>query len=305
MADVWIFNASRKMAMYSENREKTRINIELQGELHTADGNEYSVKTGNISFSGAQIDSTHVGEKYLGQVATLKLVVPYKPDPVVIEFQVNITHNSEHGAGLQFINIDINRYKQFEALLYSKAEDGDKLLQELNSAGILRSSPAQYIQEEMDGILVSAVKSLFSSMLNGERLQVENAIFICADDEDHRHPMTEVTGVIKFNGSLSGGVHLAAPMDVALHLASSFDGEEEFTCIKRGEAADAFGELTNIIAGDVKTILDADFEHINLTPPSIITGNDYGLCYMSNLSCIRQYFSIDKGRFFVDCFLSI
>ncbi|MBF0195892.1 MAG: chemotaxis protein CheX [Magnetococcales bacterium] len=94
-------------------------------------------------------------------------------------------------------------------------------------------------------------------------------------------------------------MNLAAPAHVTLRLVSAFSGEEllEFDDM----AADAFGELANIIAGSVKEKLSEDeIYKINLTPPMVTKGSNHK--YYNSENSVKQYFTINKSPFFVEVF---
>ncbi|MBF0423226.1 MAG: chemotaxis protein CheX [Magnetococcales bacterium] len=118
-----------------------------------------------------------------------------------------------------------------------------------------------------------------------------------ADDEPYEPPDADVTAVIGFTGSMEGGVHLSAPLHSALALASAFSGED-LTSFE-STARDAVGELTNIIAGAVKSRISDD---IRLTPPYVISGSRLIISYARSLSSAKCYFRTNKGPFFVEIF---
>ncbi|MBF0134914.1 MAG: chemotaxis protein CheX [Magnetococcus sp. DMHC-1] len=118
--------------------------------------------------------------------------------------------------------------------------------------------------------------------------------------EFYTPPQADVTGVVRLSGALNGGVHLSAPMHVALAMSSSFAGEpiENMT----DEAKDAFGELTNLVAGGLQSRLADTLGEITLTPPLVVFGDQYIMPVKVNFSSVKTYFRIDDGPFFVECF---
>ncbi|MBF0142951.1 MAG: chemotaxis protein CheX [Magnetococcales bacterium] len=124
------------------------------------------------------------------------------------------------------------------------------------------------------------------------------------EEEIYNPPNAEATAVVNFSGGIHGGVHLASPRHVALKLAGALAGEE-FQEITDREAGDGFGELGNMVAGGLQTKLGERFGVINLTPPTIISGNDYRMQYKSNFNSVKQYFLSDAGPFFVEFFFFI
>lgn len=125
-----------------------------------------------------------------------------------------------------------------------------------------------------------------------------------SEDDLYRPPETEVTVIINFSGGLHGGVHLASPLHSALNMSAAFSGDELEEDVF-GEAGDGYGELGNMIAGGIQTKLSDRFGNINLTPPTIIAGNDYRMKYKSNFNNVKQYFRSDAGPFYVEFFFYI
>ena len=135
-------------------------------------------------------------------------------------------------------------------------------------------------------------------------IEVTPGPMITKRDEDlYRPPDTEVTAIINFSGGVHGGIHLASPLHVAVNLSSTFAGEA-FDSID-GESGDGFGELTNMIAGGVQTKLSEKYGNINLTPPTIISGDDYKMQYKTNFDSVKQYFKSQAGPFYVDFFFYV
>ncbi|MBF0614649.1 MAG: chemotaxis protein CheX [Magnetococcales bacterium] len=157
------------------------------------------------------------------------------------------------------------------------------------------------LKTEFAEMIKAAVHEMFSAYLV---MQLDNGPTVNKKDEDiYRPPSSEVTVVVNYSGGINGGIHLAAPLHVAMELASSFAGENfDSIC---GEAGDGFGELANIIAGGVQTRLGKGFGNINLTPPTLVTGTDYRMQYKSNFDSVKQYFKCDAGLFFVEFFFYV
>ncbi|MBF0339701.1 MAG: chemotaxis protein CheX [Magnetococcales bacterium] len=154
---------------------------------------------------------------------------------------------------------------------------------------------------EFAGLIKDAVREMFTAYLV---MGIEDGPTVSKKgDDDYRPPSSEVTVVINFSGGIHGGIHLAAPLHVAMELASSFSGETYDTIV--GEAGDGFGELANIVAGGVQTRLGTGYGNINLTPPTLITGTDYKMQYKSNFDSVKQYFKSDAGLFFVEFFFYV
>lgn len=154
-----------------------------------------------------------------------------------------------------------------------------------------------WIGEHLSDAMIESVHDIFLAFLSLEVFpgpSIEKP-----DDTPYEPPKTDMTALIGFSGAVRGGIHLACPQHVALTLAGSLSGTSFDTVCP--DSNDALGELANMIAGGVQTRL-ASLGEIQLTPPAIISGSNVDLSYQKNLSSVKQYFKLDAGPFFVECF---
>lgn len=75
-----------------------------------------------------------------------------------------------------------------------------------------------------------------------------------------------LVSVLRFSGVVTGSVTAAAPLSLCAEIARTALGIEDD--VDEHEAADALGEVTNMLAGMVGTTADSDL-HTSLTPPEI------------------------------------
>nr|CRH05874.1 Conserved putative protein of unknown function [Candidatus Magnetococcus massalia] len=152
--------------------------------------------------------------------------------------------------------------------------------------------------EDVSAAIVESVHEIYLAFLS---LEVKpGPVITKPDTEPYQPPESEATALVGLSGGLKGGVHLSCPMHVALALAGSFAMEEYETL--EGEGADGFGEICNMVAGGMQSRLADKFGEINLTPPTVITGTNYAMQYSTKLASMKQYFMIEHGPFFVECF---
>ena len=155
------------------------------------------------------------------------------------------------------------------------------------------------MRDELSEIMIESVHDVFLAFLAMEVFPgpaIEKPSF-----DPYEPPETDVTVVVGFSGAVNGGIHLCCPLAVALRLSSSMAGET-FNDMQ-GEASDALGELANMIAGGVQTSLSSQGE-IHLTPPAMVTETQLGMDYQEDFSSFKQYFKVDEGPFFVECFFA-
>ena len=174
--------------------------------------------------------------------------------------------------------------------VFIKQKERKKMKEDLDSLVIKR---------DFADLIKEAVHDVFMAFLSLETKA--GPMIVKPEDDIYKPPETEVTVIINFSGGIHGGVHLASPLHLALKLAAAFSGEDEYETIF-GEAGDGFGELGNMIAGGVQTKLSDRFGNINLTPPTIISGNDYRMQYKANFDSVKQYFKSGVGPFYVEFF---
>ena len=118
-------------------------------------------------------------------------------------------------------------------------------------------------------------------------------------DGSYEAPKADITAIIGFNGDIEGGLHLSAPSHVALLLAGALAGERFLEV--DDTVIDAFGELANMIAGEVKESF-GDTYLISLTPPVVVFGENNSFKYSTLLNATKQYFVIENAPFFVEVF---
>ncbi|MEO5376869.1 MAG: chemotaxis protein CheX [Magnetococcus sp. DMHC-6] len=108
----------------------------------------------------------------------------------------------------------------------------------------------------------------------------------------------EISALVELSGGLKGGVRLAMPQALALHLASSLAGEsyEVFS----EDVRDGFAEICNIIAGGIQSKLESTIGDISLTPPTVTFGENDAVDLENSLESVRHFFSVQGNSFFVE-----
>ncbi|HUI06920.1 MAG TPA: chemotaxis protein CheX [Verrucomicrobiae bacterium] len=85
-------------------------------------------------------------------------------------------------------------------------------------------------------------------------------------------PGEKVIAVVSFVGDLDVNIFLGLPSATAVVLASKFAGFE--IPFESSDMADAVGELTNMVAGDLKIRLDRCRMKANISVPTVFRGQD-------------------------------
>lgn len=110
---------------------------------------------------------------------------------------------------------------------------------------------------------------------------------------------TDIAGIIGITSkSFTGSIALCFPEKVFLDLMSRMLGEE-FTEIGE-DLKDGAGELTNMIFGHAKTILNSRGHTIDKALPSVIRAPDLKIDHLGNHDSIILPFSVEEQSFFME-----
>ncbi|MDK2847369.1 MAG: chemotaxis protein CheX [Desulfuromonadales bacterium] len=110
-----------------------------------------------------------------------------------------------------------------------------------------------------------------------------------------------VSGLVGLAGNYRGMLAIHVPNAVAMSITSKFlfmDVEEINDDVK-----DAIGELANMLAGSVKSMLTETGTGLKLAIPSAISGTEYEVECLSDSDGAIVPFNIDEGEFLVECYL--
>ncbi|GJQ50153.1 hypothetical protein KsCSTR_41510 [Candidatus Kuenenia stuttgartiensis] len=164
----------------------------------------------------------------------------------------------------------------------------------------------------MDGITLDikeTTKILFETMIMLD-LNYGDASLI-----DETQIKTDVIGMVSFTGQYHGVVGIFCSKKFALKVASSMlmMELEEFN----NDVKDAVGEVSNMIAGNIKTKMSEKYGEMHLSIPIVIAGEGLSITAVGNvptvsdtaLSCFSKdpwlmtYFSAEKEKFGVGLLL--
>lgn len=110
-----------------------------------------------------------------------------------------------------------------------------------------------------------------------------------------------VSGLVGLAGNYRGMLAIHVPNSVAMSITSKFlfmDVEEINDDVK-----DAIGELANMLAGSVKSMLTETGTGLKLAIPSAISGTEYEVECLADSKGAIVPFNIDEGEFLVECYL--
>lgn len=125
-------------------------------------------------------------------------------------------------------------------------------------------------------------------------------IFLKSDDKKNSGDISGVIGLI--SDSFSGSVNITFPEKVFLEIVSGMLGEE-YTEMSQ-DIVDAAGEITNMIFGQAKVILNEKGYGIKTAIPSVVSGKNHSLEALTKGPIVVVPFESSKGSFFVEICLS-
>lgn len=146
-------------------------------------------------------------------------------------------------------------------------------------------------EEDLAGYVIHATKEVFNTMV---MLDLE-------DSYPLREPVTtfhcSVTGMVGLAGTYTGILSIHCPKAFALRITSNMLGMD---VSEVGEDVnDALGEIANMLGGYVKQILSKGGLDINLSIPTVISGEEYTVNSMSDDNCVIIPFTNEGERFLV------
>ena len=115
-------------------------------------------------------------------------------------------------------------------------------------------------------------------------------------------PSGDITGIISMRSSKAKGVlTISFSESVILQIAHRMLGEPVSALNK--EVIDLVGEITNIVCGNAKRILEAKGYDFDMALPTVITGKGQTVNYTANTPIVIIPFATDVGEFHVEvCF---
>jgi chemotaxis protein CheX len=105
-------------------------------------------------------------------------------------------------------------------------------------------------------------------------------------------PDATVTGLIGLSGKCTGFISITMPERVATLAVSGLSMEEYKTI--NAQVVDGVGEITNIIAGGLKTkLFNTPWMVNSITVPSVILGSQYNISYSKGIEYCGVTFEVD------------
>lgn len=146
-------------------------------------------------------------------------------------------------------------------------------------------------EKEMTRYIIDATREVFSTMV---ALEVTDC-YPLADPVTQFH--CSITGMVGMAGSYTGTLSIHCPTLLAMKMTSNMLGME---VEEVGEDVnDALGEIANMLGGHVKQVLSKGGLDLNLSIPTVISGETYTIHSTNNDDCVVIPFQCDSERFLV------
>jgi len=137
-------------------------------------------------------------------------------------------------------------------------------------------------RKSWEPLLDLATREVFEMMLGTQLKSMEGA-----DD-----PPTDVTSMVGLAGQLCGMVSLRCTRKLAALMASKMLGTDPDAM--GPEAADACGEVCNMVAGNFKNKIAGLNDGCMLSVPTVVTGSDYKLRSLSDSPSLEVKLELDR-----------
>lgn len=146
-------------------------------------------------------------------------------------------------------------------------------------------------EDDMARHVIDATKEVFSTMV---MMDLEESYPI---QESVTHFHCSISGMVGLAGSYTGILSVHCPQSFALTITSNMLGMD---VEEMGEDVnDALGEIANMLGGYVKMVLSKGGMDINLSIPTIISGEEYSINSMAESDCVVVPFTHGDNKFLV------
>ncbi len=150
----------------------------------------------------------------------------------------------------------------------------------------------QELQKKAVDLLIESAREVFEMMVGrplAEGVPVEG---------DAVRPKANVVGTVSFAGSESGMVVFYSTTDAAKEIAGSMLGMPAADV--NGEMPDAIGEITNMIAGALRTKMTDSGHPWAISIPTVTIGSDFYTKYVSDVKRVLCPFRMGEEEICVE-----
>lgn len=149
---------------------------------------------------------------------------------------------------------------------------------------MISESPAIPLSlDELRSMLVESVEKFFEMMLSEEAKYLDERSGVNLEDLDEPPPpvlesdQVLVVSMVGFIGAMNGVLYIYIEESTALRLACQFLGMDESEILEEGNETinDALGEMSNMVTGGFKNMLNEHGYDCRMTIPSILRGSQF------------------------------
>lgn len=146
-------------------------------------------------------------------------------------------------------------------------------------------------EEDMARHVIDAAKEVFSTMV---MMDLEANFPLC-DPVNTFH--CSVSGMVGMAGTYTGILAIHCPQNFALKITSNMLGMEVDEVCE--DVNDALGEIANMLGGYVKMVLSKGGTDLNLSIPTVISGEEYTITAMADSDCVAVPFTHEDDKFVI------
>jgi chemotaxis protein CheX len=127
-------------------------------------------------------------------------------------------------------------------------------------------------------------------------MEMTCGIEVTPTQSDPQHEQTDmIIALITIVGDVDWAVFIGLPAETATSLAMKFAGFE--IPFDSPDMGDAVGEMTNILAGQVKALLDSRGLNADISLPSVMRAKGIHLLVQKGGQCLKTCYESQLGRF--------
>ena len=152
------------------------------------------------------------------------------------------------------------------------------------------------MNDDLNNVLESAAVTVFTTMLNTP-LEIDRS------DEPFFESEYHIAGAVGLTGAYNGIIYLYSTAVFARQMTCRLLGMSDGEVEGDDMVNDAFGELTNMVAGVIKSNLENLNRPCMMTVPSVVRGSNFTIEAVTGVERRSIYCTCDGGRVLVEALI--
>lgn len=152
------------------------------------------------------------------------------------------------------------------------------------------------MKEDLEKLLETAATTVFSTMLN-------SPVEFAPSDSSFFNGGTHLAGAVGLTGAYNGIIYLYSSTSFARRMTCCLLSMSETEIDGDEMVNDAFGELTNMVAGVIKSKLENLNEPCIMTIPSVVRGTDFRIEAVTGVERRSVFCCCKEGRVLVEALI--